>query len=101
MPTRVLIWCIYNRIWLQDATVAFKKNWQRDQNRSYSLKVRDSDMEKIKSEVATVFREVFTKELLDGGYEMAEEAGEDVLIVIPAIVDLDVMPRTFKMQPVT
>ncbi len=25
---------IYNRVWLQDATVAFKKNWQRDQNRS-------------------------------------------------------------------
>jgi hypothetical protein len=81
---------IYKRIWLKDATVAFKKNWQRDQNRSYSFKVRDSDMEKIQNDVATVFREVFTQELLDGGYVLAEEIGEDVLIVVPAIVDLDV-----------
>ena len=81
---------IYNRIWLQDATVAFKKNWQRDQNRSYRLKVRTEDMERIQEDVATLFREVFTEELLDGGYELAEEIGDDVLLVKPAIVDLDV-----------
>jgi len=81
---------VYNRVWLQEATVAFKKNWRRDQNRGYSMKVQTSDMDKIKSEVAAIFKEVFTKELTDGGYEMAEEAGDDVLKVIPAIVDLDV-----------
>jgi len=82
---------IYKRIWLKDATVAFKKNWKRDQNRTYSYRVRDSDMDRIQENVATLFREVFTKELLDGGYVMAEEIGEDVLIVIPAIVDLNVI----------
>lgn len=81
----------YDRIWLHDATVAFKKNWQRDQNRSNHFKVRTKDMEQIQEDVATLFREVFTQELLDGGYEMAEEIGEDVLIVKPAIVDLDVI----------
>lgn len=82
---------IYNRIWLQDATVAFKKNWQRDQNRSNRFKVRTEDMERIQEDVATLFREVFTKELLDGGYKMTEEIGDDVLLVKPAIVDLDVI----------
>jgi len=82
---------IYNRIWLQDATVAFKKNWQRDQNRSNRLKVQTKDMERIQEDVATLFREVFTEELLDGGYELAEEIGDDVLLVNPAIVDLDVI----------
>ncbi len=82
---------IYKRIWLEDATVAFKKNWQRDQNRSHAFKVRTKDMERIQNDVATIFREVFTKELLDGGYEMTEEAGDDVLMVKPAIVDLDVI----------
>lgn len=81
---------IYNRIWLEDATVAFRKNWQRDQNRGNSLKVKDRDMVKITESVATLFREIMTEELLDGGYEMVEEEGEDVLIVRPAIVDLDV-----------
>jgi len=82
---------IYNRIWLQDATVAFKKNWQRDQNRGHSLKVQNKDMERIKIDVATLFREIFTEELLDGGYELVEENGDDVLVVKPAIVDLDVI----------
>ncbi len=81
---------VYKRIWLEDATVAFKKNWKRDQNRGYALKVRDADMQKIMDDVASLFREIFTAELVDGGYEMAEEAGEDVLIVKPAIVDLNV-----------
>jgi len=81
---------VYNRIWLQDATVAFKKNWQRDQNRSVHFKVKTRDMERIQADVATLFREVFTQELKDGGYELADEAGADVLNVVPAIVDLDV-----------
>ncbi len=84
---------IYKRIWLEDASVAFKKNWQRDQNRntrSPSARVKDSDMERIRKDVADLFRETFTAELIDGGYELADQAGEDVLIVKPAIVDLDV-----------
>ena len=48
-------------------------------------------MERIQDDVATLFREVFTKELTEGGYQLVEEAGEDVLLVKPAIVDLDVV----------
>jgi hypothetical protein len=81
---------IYNSVMLMDATVAFKKNWKRDQNRGVPMKVKDRDMVKIQEEVAAVFREVMTKELVDGGYTMAEAPGEDVLLVKPAIVDLDV-----------
>jgi Protein of unknown function (DUF3313) len=84
---------IYNRIMLEDASVAFKKNWQRDQNRSIRgvSRVKDSDMERIRQDVATLFREVFTAELVDGGYELTDQAGEDVLIARPAIVNLDVI----------
>jgi len=88
---------VYNRIRLEDATVAFKKNWQRDQNRNNRhLNVKNSDMEQIQADVATLFREVFTKELTDGGYEMTTEDGEDVLLVTPAIVDLDVIAPDIK-----
>jgi len=81
---------IYKRFILLDATVAFKKRWQRDQNYPNPLKVKDSDMVKIQEDVAQLFREVFTKELVDGGYTMADEPGPDVLLIKPAIVDLDV-----------
>ena len=87
---------IYNRVMLLDATVAFKKNWKRNQNRSYPMKVKDEDMVKIQEEVAQSFREVFTEELVNAGYAMAEEPAEDVLLVKPAIVDLDVAAPDIK-----
>lgn len=92
---------IYNRVMLLDATVAFKKNWKRDQNRGDPLRVKDRDMVKIQEEVAAIFREVFTKELVEGGYEMADEAGEDVLLVKPAIVDLDVAAPDIQSSSIT
>ncbi|MFC1776997.1 DUF3313 family protein [Pseudomonadota bacterium] len=79
----------YKRIYLAEPYVAFKKNWQRDQNRGH-VKVSSKDMERIKNEVKQLFVEVFTEELQKGGYEMATERAEDVLIVKPAIIDLNV-----------
>ncbi len=81
---------VYNKVMLLDATVAFKKHWQRDQNRSYSFKVSSKDMDRIKAGLAELFNEVFTESLREGGYAIALETGEDVLIVRPAIVNLDV-----------
>lgn len=82
---------IYKKVMLMDATVAFRKNWKRDQNRGVSsMRVKDRDMEKIQSEVAELFKDIMTKELVENGYEMADAPGEDVLLVKPAIVDLDV-----------
>ena len=82
----------YNRIMMTDCFVAFKKDWQEDQKKPGSrTKVSSSEMEKIKTEVAIMFREVFAEELSkDGGYEIVDDAGEGVLLVRPAIVDLDI-----------
>ena len=79
----------YDRVDLVEPYVAFKKNWKRDQNRG-RLKISSSDMERIKTNVKDLFMEVFTEELMEGGYTLAQERAEDVLIVKPAIVDLDV-----------
>jgi hypothetical protein len=79
----------YNRVYLTEPYVAFKKNWQRDQNRG-SLRVKGSDIQRIKTRVSELFMEVFTEELEKGGYELATERAEDVLIVKPAIINLDV-----------
>jgi len=84
-------WSVYSKIMLDDASVAFRKNWQRDQNRNRASRVSTADMEKIKSSLATLFDEVFIKELQDnGGFEIVQAAGEDVLRITPHIVDLDV-----------
>ena len=81
---------VYSRVMLVDAGVAFKKNWQRDQNRSNRFKVKTKDMERIQRDLAELFRQVFAEQLSAGGYELADERAEDVLVVRPAIVNLDV-----------
>ena len=86
----------YNRVYLDDAYIAFKKNWQRGQNRGTPNKVTASDMAKIKAELALLFRDVFTKTLEDGGYELVTERATDVLLVKPAIVNLDVIAPDTK-----
>ena len=84
-------WTVSSKIMLDDATVAFRKNWQRDQNRNRAARVRTSDVERIKSELATLFDEVFVEELTaNGGFEIVDQAGPDVLRITPHIVDLDI-----------
>ena len=45
----------YRRILLGDVSVAFRKNWLRDQNRG-ATRIRPSDVERIKAELAELFR---------------------------------------------
>jgi hypothetical protein len=93
----------YDRVYLVEPYVAFKKNWQRSQNSGLG-RVSSKDMERIKTNVKELFMEVFTEELEKGGYTLTNERAEDVLIVKPAIIDLNVnapdlrnagMTRTF------
>jgi len=93
-------WNTYTKIQLEPATVAFRKNWQRDQNRSQPFKIRTEDMERIKSELSEMFGEVFTEELTtEGGYVMATESADDVLRISPQIVDLDVYAPDSRNTP--
>lgn len=81
----------YNRIYLEDAYIAFRKNWQSSQNKVVPGKVTASDMAKIKAELALLFRDVFSKTLEDAGYELVSERAEDVLLIKPAIINLDII----------
>ena len=87
-------WASYDSILLESATVAFRKNWMRDQNRnrrSLSERVSTSDMERIKTDLAELFDEVFVDELSqDGAWKLVDAAGPRVLRIRPQIVDLDV-----------
>ncbi len=81
----------FERVVILEPFVAFRSNWQRDQNRSRSRNVRASDMERIKADVASLFKEVFTERLeADGGFEVVVAADYDVLLLRPAIIDLDI-----------
>ena len=80
----------FGRIAILDPLVAFRANWQRDQNRSRTRNVRAGDIERIKRDVAHHLRDVFIERLENAGYEITTEAGDDVLVLRPAIIDLDI-----------
>jgi hypothetical protein len=81
---------VFKRVVILEPAVAFRSNWQRDQNRSRSRNVRAADMERIQADVAALFTAVFTERLEAGGFEVVDVAGNDVLALRPAIIDLDV-----------
>ena len=81
----------YSNVMLLEAHIAFIKNWQRDQNRSsISGRVSDKDMERMISRGKDLFGHVFTDVLEENGYPVVTTAGADVLLVRPAIINLDV-----------
>lgn len=83
----------YDKIALLDTYVAFRKNWQRDHNQeeSFGMRVSDKDMKEIRERVAKEFAKEMTKVLsTEGGHQMVTGGGDGVLILRPAIVNLDI-----------
>ncbi|MEE4294959.1 MAG: DUF3313 family protein [Xanthomonadales bacterium] len=84
-------WSQFSKVMLDEATVAFRRNWERDLSRGSVNRVRSSDIERIKTGLAELFNEVFATELGEkGGYEIVDTAGPDVLRIAPHIIDLDI-----------
>ena len=83
----------YSRLVLLDCYVAFTKDWQKEHNREavgLGERVSDEDMARIKERLAAEFRKVFSQELEEeGGYEIVDGVGPDVLILRPAIINLN------------
>jgi len=83
----------YSKVKILDCFVQFRKNWEHDYNLSevgLEGRVTDKDAENIKKRLAAEFNKVFTKVLTKGGHEVVTETGDDVLLLRPAIINLEV-----------
>jgi hypothetical protein len=82
----------YTKVVLLDSHVAFRDNWQKEYNRQspFALRVDEKDMQRIRDELATDLKAVFSESLTEAGYEVTTEAGPDVLVIWPAIINLSV-----------
>jgi hypothetical protein len=78
----------YKRVQLDPVEVGFRKS--KDPSRAGSaIKLSSEEREKIRSSVARVVQEEFAKEVQKSStYQIASEAGPDVLRVKPRILDL-------------
>jgi Protein of unknown function (DUF3313) len=87
----------YDKVAILDCYVAFRKDWKRDQDRLNPTKVSDNDVIRIKAELAKEFKKVFGKRLTKKGETVVTAPGTGVLILRPAIVNLDIAaPDTAK-----
>ncbi len=87
----------YNKVMILRAHIAFRKNWQRDQNQSITggRRVSDEDMARIIGRGEVLFGQAFIDVLEENGYPVVSSAGSDVLLVRPAIINLDIAePQT-------
>ena len=87
---------IYNEFAIVPCEVAFRKNWQRDYNsshRSSSQQIKDRDIDRIKRELGEECTAFFTDALSEEpSYKLVTEwqQGQDVLLVRPNIVNLNI-----------
>ena len=84
----------YDQVILMDAMVAFRKDWQREHNQraaTSAQRITAADMDRIKSALADAFRQEFTLALGQGGFDVVSNSGNNVMVIRPAIVDLDIV----------
>ena len=83
----------YDKVMLVDCFVDFAKNWQRDYNFDQvglSGRITDKDADTIKQRLAGEFRKEFTKRLTEKGFPVVDAAGPGVLLLRPALINVDV-----------
>ena len=94
----------YTKVKILDCFVQFRKNWERDYNLNevgLEGRVTDKDADAIKTHLAAEFNKVFTKVLTKGGHEVVDETGPDVLLLRPAIINLDVTAPDIMTPDIT
>ena len=83
----------YTRLKILDCFVDFQKDWQRDYNMDQlglDGRITDKDAEEIKKNLAAEFNKVFTEVLTKKGFAIVDDVGPDVLLLRPALINVDV-----------
>jgi hypothetical protein len=90
----------YDKIMLDPIQVDFRKNWQRDMNRSTPGardRVSAEDADRIRKEMSDGFRETLVKSFQKAGYAVVTTPGPDVLRLTPVLKDVYInAPDTMK-----
>lgn len=77
----------YQRVRLDPVSVEFDKDWDPNRGvRTASGRLSAADIQKLRTDLATLFRQVLAERLTKGGYPLVEEDGEEVLRVTAALV---------------
>jgi Protein of unknown function (DUF3313) len=90
----------YTKVKILDCFVQFEKNYEREYNLNevgLDGRITDKDIATIKTRLAAEFKKEFTKVLTKAGHEVVDNSGPEVLLLRPAIINLDVTaPDTMR-----
>ena len=88
----------YQRLILEPPSISFIKDWAENHP-----EVSPTELARIRAESVELFRDEFTRELVKRGpYKFADEPAPDVLLVVPAIEELDIKaPEAAVSSPAT
>jgi Protein of unknown function (DUF3313) len=89
---------VYSKLLLRPIVVEFAKNWEPEKHGSALYDMHPPDRDKIRTELAAVFADVFRKELHKGGYPLVAEPAQDVLEIQAAIVNLYITAPDVSMD---
>jgi len=88
----------YHQVLLRPISVSFAKNWEQSVTSGSRIRITAADSQRIKDKLSALLREEVEKQLNDGKYKMAAAAGDDVLDVTMAIVNLYVTAPDVNQQ---
>jgi hypothetical protein len=76
----------YSKIMIGEPAVEFSKNWNPRNYGTFGLSA--AQLTKIRVDLAAMAKDVFTKALGDGGYEIVTQPGDGVLVITPNLVNV-------------
>jgi len=81
----------YRRIMLEPASVAFRKNWDRKGLDRLDTGLKPSERQRIANDLVLALQEEMVAELVQrGGFVLTETPAPDVLLIAPAITELEI-----------
>jgi hypothetical protein len=83
----------YTKVMLDPTEVAFRKNWVRDYNRDtmeLSRRIGQDDVDRVTKQASTGFGTIFAEEYQQGGFQVVQSPGPDVLRIRTGVIDLAV-----------
>jgi len=87
-----LDWNRYTKVLLDRATVEFREDWAKDQQRLNNNMVTERDLAQIRSWISDMLQGALSSKISDtDGYALSEVRGTDVLRYTPRVAKLDIL----------
>ena len=80
----------YTKVAILECFVAFKSGWVQSMNADDPLSLTPQTVKDIKTRLAAEFMKVFKQQLSADGFAVVDDAAKDVLVLRPAIINLEI-----------